>query len=127
MTSPVTGTATPEMRLPLWRAMSELFLDTEIEDWMYRDIAREIRASGLTLAEAESVFWNEVYPGLWSNLASAAGVWNGFDAQWLRDYLKVRPMRRPRRRFFPGIASEMRAHWACVVREYQDGQERAAS
>ena len=92
---------TPEARLPLWLAMSELFLDTETEDYMYCAIAREIRASGLTLAQAESVFWNEVYPGLWLNLVSMTGVWDGFDAEWLRGYLKVKPMRRPNRRLFP--------------------------
>lgn len=127
MKSSVASTATPETRLPLWRAMSELFLDTETEDFMYRDIALEIRASGLTMAEAESVFWNEVYPGLWLNLASMTGVWNGFDVEWLRDHLKVKPMRRPRQRFFPWIAGEMRNHWTRVVYEYQQGQEREVS
>lgn len=125
--APVARLATPDARLPLWRAMSDLFLDTQTEDYMYRDIVQEIRASGLTLAEAESVFWNEVYPGLWLNLLSMTGVWGGFDPRWLRDCLKVKPMRKPRRRLFPWIASEMRGEWARVVAEYEKGAQHAAS
>lgn len=84
-----------------------------------RQHAREIVASGLTLAEAEAVFWNEVYPALWTNLTCVAGVWDGFDAQWLQSTLKVQPMRKPRRRYFPYLSSEMREEWKKVEAAYK--------
>ena len=40
-------------------------------------VAREIRASGLSLAEAESVLWNEAFPVLPQDLLDLAGVWAG--------------------------------------------------
>ena len=66
--------ATPQQRLPLWRAFSEFFLDTERDAVSFEYVAREIRASGLSLPEAESVLWNEVFPALAQNLLDLAGV-----------------------------------------------------
>jgi hypothetical protein len=114
-----THLATPESRLPLWLAMSDLFLDTEIQAYTRDAIAREIDASGLSLAEAEAVYWNEVYPALWVNLTSVAGVWDGFDAQWLLRTLKVSSASKPRRRWLPIIAKEMREEWARVIAAHQ--------
>ena len=61
--------ATPQQRLPLWRAFSEFFLDTELDAVSFEYVAREIRASGLSLAEAESV---PVERGIFSTTAKSS-------------------------------------------------------
>ena len=69
--------STPEDRLRLWSALSNLFLDTEPDDHTFGYIARVIREDGYTSEEAEHVLWQEVYPVLEPNLRSVAGVWAG--------------------------------------------------
>jgi len=78
-----------EERLDLWRAFSDLFLDTEIGDVGFKYIARTIVESGLSKQEAENILWYEVYPVLESNLRSVAGVWDGWSDSWLLQHLKI--------------------------------------
>lgn len=66
-------------RLPVWRALSELFLDTDLRDADYDGIAAAIAESGLEVPEVEAILWNEVLPALGPNLQSPAGIWSGFD------------------------------------------------
>lgn len=113
---------TPASRLPLWLAMSDLFLDTETQPYIYPHIAREIIAAGLSLADAEAVFWNEVYPALWTNLLSITGVWDGFDPDWLQRTLRVSLRRKPRKRWCPMVASKMRLEWGQVEAAYRSMQ-----
>ena len=44
-----------EDRLKIWRALSDLFLDTEIEDYVFEYIARAVSECGLSLSEAEDI------------------------------------------------------------------------
>lgn len=78
-----------KQRLPLWRAFSELFLDTELQEYTYKYIARTINESELSIEEAEKILWNEVYPVLEANLQSIAGNWSGWPDDWLLDNLEV--------------------------------------
>jgi hypothetical protein len=82
-----------EQRLDLWRALSQLFLDTEVDDVTFKYIARTISESGRSLSEVEDILWYEVYPVLESNLRSVAGVWDGWPDSWLLQNLPaaVRP------------------------------------
>lgn len=82
-----------EDRLKIWRALSDLFLDTEIEDHVFVYIARTVSECGLSLSEAEDILWYEVYPVLEGNLRNVAGVWEGWPDSWWRQNLpaKVRP------------------------------------
>jgi len=81
--------STPEGRIKLWSALSDLFLDTEISDYTYQYIARVIREDGYTSEEAERVLWYEVYPVLEANLRSVAGVWAGWPDEWLVANIKA--------------------------------------
>lgn len=72
-------------RLPLWKALSELFLDSELDDGDVKLIASAIAESGLALPEAERILWEEVFPALGANLQVPAGAWGGFDGESLRD------------------------------------------
>lgn len=69
-------------RLPVWEALSSLFLDTEVSDlrnWR----AGVLAASPYSLESIEKILIDEVYPACKSNLYSVAGVWDGFDPSWL--------------------------------------------
>lgn len=81
--------ASPEDRLPLWRAYSEFFLDTEIDEPTCAYIARTVAESGLSRSEAEAVLWNEVFPALHANLRNHLGVWDGWPDEWLLAHLRI--------------------------------------
>lgn len=81
-------------RLKIWRSLSDVFLDTEIEDHVFAYIARTVAECGLSLSETEDILWYEVYPVLEENLRNVAGVWEGWPDSWLLQNLpaKVRPI-----------------------------------
>lgn len=72
-----------ERKKLLWAALSNLCLDTEMQDFDYKYVARVIREQGFTVEEAERIAFEEVFPVLHGNLLSTAGVWTGFDPDWL--------------------------------------------
>ena len=72
-------------RLPVWRALSNLFLDTELGQADYQRIAGEIAASEFSRAEISEILWREVFPALADNLRIVAGEWDGFADDWLRE------------------------------------------
>lgn len=78
-----------EERLPIWRALSDLFLDTEKDELTTKYIARTVKESGLSEKEVESILWFEVYPVLKNNLRSVAGVWSGWPDSWLLEHLQI--------------------------------------
>ena len=73
-------------RLPVWTALSELFLDQELQPENYRHMASVIEQSGYSIAEAEDMLRNEVAPAFAVNLWSLAGEWQG----WPEDYVRKR-------------------------------------
>lgn len=73
-------------RLPVWTALSGLFLDQELQPGDYRQIAAVIDRSGYSPAEAEAMLRNEVAPAFAVNLWSVAGEWQG----WPEDYVRER-------------------------------------
>lgn len=109
--------ARPEDRLPLWRAYSEFFLDTELDELSYAYVARAVLESGLGLEQAEAVLWNEVFPALHPNLRNHLGVWDGWSDAWLLAHLRVAPgpaVRSGPRATVAEIErcwNRMRAHW----------------
>ncbi len=83
-------------RETLWLALSELWLDTELQPFQHAHIARVLRASGLPQAELEAILLYEVAPVVWGNAWSVAGVWSGFDPAWLADGCRRNRDRRSR-------------------------------
>jgi len=65
-------------RRPVWEALSDLFLDTEITEAFYRFIARAVIESKYSPGEIRSILWDEVFPVVEFNLRHPAGVWEGF-------------------------------------------------
>jgi hypothetical protein len=72
-------------RLPVWCALSDAFLDTELDAHAYRHMANVICAQGFTAAEAEAIFRTEVGPAFAGNLWSVAGEWAGWPEATVRE------------------------------------------
>ena len=76
-----------EHRRPVWAALSELFLDAEIDDSWLRSIAQRLADSGYTVNELKIIFSLEVYPNCHQNLLTTAGNRTGFDMDWLQNQI----------------------------------------
>lgn len=72
-------------RSPVWRALSQLFLDTELLRDDHARIASVLGKSPYSLSEIEQILSQEVYPVCIPNLHSVAGEWAGFDDKSLED------------------------------------------
>jgi len=83
-------------REQLWIALSDLWLDTELSTARVEAIAAVVRASGRPRIEVEDVLRRELAPFLDANLRSPAGVWSGFDPEWVCAQARARAVR-PRR------------------------------
>lgn len=73
-----------QARMPLWEALSFLWLDTEVTESDLDWIARVMAESGLTIEELWRVYSYEVAPVVSVNVYSVAGEWAGFSPDWLR-------------------------------------------
>src|SRR5689334_20220173 len=49
-------------RRPVWYAMSDLFLDTELDDDVLQDMAKTLAASPYSIDELDKILFCEVYP-----------------------------------------------------------------
>ena len=70
-------------RRPVWAALSDLFLDTDVSltrDWRIEMLAK----SPYSIGDLEHILVDEVYPVCKYNLMSIAGEWAGFDMEWLQ-------------------------------------------
>ncbi|RRN78790.1 MULTISPECIES: DUF7079 family protein [Pseudoxanthomonas] len=77
-----TTAPTPERR-QVWEAMSELYLDTDVDAEVLTRVAGVLAQSPYSLDELQKILRNEVHPVLVPNLCSVAPVWDGFDPEWL--------------------------------------------
>jgi len=82
-------------RRKVWDAWSELYLDTEITSKWEDGIAGLLAKSPYGRDALEIILWSEVHPACFLNILSVAGVWEGFDSDWLA----ARILRRRRRLF----------------------------
>ena len=69
-----------ERRRPVWHALSDLFLDTDIS-LFYPSIRIALSQSGYDQAKLWHILWHEVAPVFAWNLYSATGVWDGWSEQ----------------------------------------------
>jgi len=113
-------------RTPVWCALSELFLDTELDEGAIAAVAGAIRKANMTAPTAERVLREEVAPAFYSNLLSVAGEWAG----WREDFVRARiaahlagPLRPLRALPACLIWPIVRADWARfrAMLEQQDG------
>ena len=66
-------------RKPVWLALSEFYLDTELQPADFRRIRAVFDRSGYSAREIRQIDYEEVGPVLYGNLLSVAGEWAGFD------------------------------------------------
>jgi hypothetical protein len=66
-------------RKPVWLALSEFYLDTELQPADFRRIRAIFDQSGYSAQEIRQIDYEEVGPVLYGNLLSMAGEWAGFD------------------------------------------------
>jgi hypothetical protein len=77
-------------RRPVWIALSQLYLDTELDEAQLLDILKVISESPYTIEEAKKIDFFEIYPVLKFNILSPAGEWRGFDEEWLTEKIERR-------------------------------------
>ncbi len=70
-------------RKPIWLALSQLYLDTELQGFDFQNIANIINQSPYNLEQVKKIDRLEVFPILYANLIVTAGVWDEFDSDWL--------------------------------------------
>jgi len=112
--NPIIDTSVIDERLPVWEALSDFFLDTELDDRDYQRISEVLASSPYSMADTEDILRFEVYPVLIWNLRSIAGEWAGFDRDWLRDQIAPRLNRRPKIRIPILQWGMIRDHWTRV-------------
>ncbi|MGI4736757.1 MAG: DUF7079 family protein [Janthinobacterium lividum] len=66
-------------RKPVWLALSEFYLDTELQPADLQRIRAVFDQSGYSEQEIRQIDYDEVGPTLYANLLSVAGEWLGFD------------------------------------------------
>ena len=91
-------------RMPVWEALSEFFLDTELDEADHERIATVLARSEHSIEALEEILNFEVYPACKWNVISLAGEWDGFGAEWIMEHVAPRKDRRPRFRGRPSTA-----------------------
>ena len=71
-----------ELRKPVWVAMSDLFLDTDVRVH-FAFAALKLAESPFIVEQLTEIFTHELAPALGGNLISVAGEWAGFDSEWV--------------------------------------------
>lgn len=71
------------IRRQIWLVLSELYLDTELDNTDFDRIISALKQTKLSLAAIKNIDLYEVFPLLQTNLLSVAGEWAGFDQEWL--------------------------------------------
>lgn len=84
------GSPADAARRAAWQALSALFLDTELDHQDLQRLARQLRATGLPLAELERIYRDEVAPVCHLNLRVTAGAWQALDGPALQQAIEAR-------------------------------------
>lgn len=97
-------------------AIAELFLDTELDEEDFIRLSRILKQSKLSIDDLDAIYYDEIAPLLYGNLDSTAGVWEGFDADWLEAEL----IRHNQARFITKIPGMNRWYRLWVTRTSKD-------
>ncbi|EIW77819.1 hypothetical protein CONPUDRAFT_167845 [Coniophora puteana RWD-64-598 SS2] len=75
--------------------LSDLFLDTEVTPAQMDHMATSLHSLDLPVSQLDSIVRNDLFPVLYPNLLSTAGVWSGFDEDHLMGEVERRRVARP--------------------------------
>lgn len=103
-------------RKPVWYALSNLFLDTELDEKDYQMIVRELLLSEYSVEKIEEILFDEVYPVCIVNLTNAAGIWDQFDEEWLTEKISKRLQKGPKKKKRRFLKSLIQDDWKAVKR-----------
>lgn len=107
--------AEPDARIPVWNALSDLYLDTDVT-LSHEYIVRTLAASPYSLDELHEMLMYDVHPALHQNLISMAGEWAGFDETWLVERIAtIRRQPRWRRRITHWFARDIDVQWRTLA------------
>ena len=123
--NPTIESAVIDDRLPVWEALSDFFLDTELDEKDHQRISEVLASSPYSIQDIEDILRFEVYPVLIWNLRSMAGEWAGFDRDWLQEQIQPRLNRRPKIRMPMLQWGMVRDHWirvSTIVRDKRSNQ-----
>ncbi len=100
-----------DARIPVWNALSDLYLDTDVA-LSYDYIVRTLASSAYSLNEIHEMLMYDVHPVLYQNLMSMTGEWAGFDEAWMVERIAtIRRQPRWRRRITHWFARDIGAQW----------------
>ncbi len=109
------ASAPDDPRVPVWRALSDLYLDTDVSTF-YAHIAETLAKSPFSLDALHDILLEDVHPALYGNLLIVAGEWAGFEDEWLLPRIaEVRRRPRWRRRLTRVIARFVFDDWRIVA------------
>lgn len=100
-------------RKKVWLKLSESYLDVALSDKEYQLMAKQLEASDFSLQELMAIDLLEVYPVLKFNLINPAGVWTGFEEDWLFESCAAHY--RPK----PGRLDALRMHWRLLLSSHR--------
>ena len=109
-----------ENRKPIWFTFQWLFCDIDPVDY-YNQIIKVCSASGYKIEELEEILFNEVLPALRANLTGVAGVWTGFDDDWLIERVLERHRFNKRRPQF--FRKYTQTHWDILKPRIEKAKE----
>ena len=101
----------PDERFPVWAALSEFFLDTELNETDYQRIASALVKSGYTVGKLRDILYFEVYPACYLNLLDVAGEWAGFPPDWIMRNIAPRKDKKPLLPVGPLFLWMFQRHW----------------
>jgi hypothetical protein len=91
-------------RKPVWLALDDLWLDTELQPDDLERIGTVMHESGYSMPELREIYLFEVAPIVSPNLLCVAGEWAGFDEDWLFEkIIRFGKRKGPFIRFFTAI------------------------
>ena len=119
-----------EERSPIWNAISKFYLDTELDEHDYTYIAKIFVDSGLSFTVLKEIDLYEVFPVLKTNLMSVAGIWSGFDDEWLKERCTVAFIKKENAIFrwktrFQNrlLFFQRKQHWAIIEKRMKASQK----
>lgn len=112
-------------RRPIWKALSEFYLDTELDNIDFKRIAIIFKESKYSLEEIRKIDTYEVFPILQLNLLSIIGEWVEFDENWLTQKIINRIQKRTQfnklliRLFYFQFRWMTKEYWQKLTDEYK--------
>jgi len=100
-----------EERKPIWIALSDFYIDNELQDYDFKSIALKIWESPYSIEEVKRINKEEVFPVLYTNLLDVAGVWSGFQEEWLLQEISKNLYKRNRFKRFIRTITYKRLKW----------------